>query len=218
MSKPPDPPAGLMAVTPGEWTRVWARVRATAQVKNVGWACAYFADYGDGSNVRPGTETLAAVCSGASDATVKKALAQIREWGLLWRYIEGRKQGRRGIADEYRLTIPDDILARVPMLGPDYRAPQDQVSLQHVLSEHVLSGSGTGIARTPDEAGTGVVRTPHLTNNPDLTTDQATSHAEHGPVVAPVAARLSTGERKSPIELAAWQATQSRQERMRGSA
>lgn len=209
-------------MTPGEWTRVWARVRATAQVKNVGWACAYFADYGDGSNVRPGTETLAAVCSAASESTIIKALATIRGWGLMWRYLEGKKQGRRGVADEYRLTIPDDILARVPMLGPDYRIPVDNplehLSSEQVFSEHLLSGAGTPVLRTPDQAGTPVVRTPHLTNNLDPTTDLTTSHAEHEPVAAPVAAALSTGARKSPIEIAAWQATQSRQERIRGSA
>lgn len=222
MAKPPDPPPGLKAASPGEWMKVWARVRTTGQVKNVGWACAFFADYGDGASVRPGSEMLAAICSEASEKTIKNALKQIREWGLMWRYIEGSKQGRRGVSDTYRLTIPEDIFERVPMLTPDYRVPvdnpQEQVSSEHVLSEHVLSRPGTGVLTTPDEAGTGVLTTPHLTNNLYLATDLATSHAEHGPVAAPVAAKLSTGEPGTPIERAAWQAAQSRNGRMNGSA
>lgn len=217
MTKPPSPPGGLTAVTPGEWTKLWVRVRTTGQVKNVGWACAFFADYGDGANVRPGTAILANVCSGASEATIKKALAQIREWGLMWRYIEGSKQGRRGVADVYRLTIPDDLFKRVPLLTPEYRPPvdnpTDQVLSEHVLSEHVLSGSGTGIARASEQ-----VFSQHPTYPEHLTNHLATSPVVNGSVSTPVAAELSTSGPKTAIERAAWQAAQSRKERMNGSA
>lgn len=222
MAKPPDPPHGLKAASPREWMKVWTRVRAAPSVKCVGAFAAFFADYGDGANVRPGTVILAAVSGEMSDRTVKLALAQIRDWGLMWRYIEGSRQGRRGIADVYRLTIPEDIFARVPMLTPEYRPPVDnpreQVLSDHVISDHVISASGTGDLSAPDQAGTGDLTTPHLTNNLHLTTHLATSHAEHGPVAAPVAAALSTGEPGTPIEMAAWQAAQSRHQRMNGSA
>lgn len=202
--------------------KVWARVRAAPSVKCVGAFAAFFADYGDGANVRPGTVMLAAVSGEMSDRTVKLALAQIRDWGLMWRYIEGSKQGRRGVADVYRLTIPDDVFARVPMLTPEYRAPVDnpseQVSSDHVISDHVISATGTGDLSAPDQAGTGDLTTPHLTNNLHLTNDLATSPVVNGSLITPVTAELSTSEPKTAIERAAWQAAQSRNGRMNGSS
>lgn len=118
MRKPPDPPHGLIAVDPREWMRVWARVIAARSVKCTGAFLAYFADYETGAEIRPGTELLARVC-GMTPRTVIGSLAQIREWELIWRYSEGKKQGRRGMADVYRLTIPHDIFERVPLLDPD---------------------------------------------------------------------------------------------------
>lgn len=142
MQRPPDPPDGLTAVGPREWMRVWARVIAPPSVKLVGAMMAHYADYGDGTEARPGNPKLALVCGGMSNKTVIEALKQLREWGLLWRYQEGRKQGRRGMADVYRLTIPEDAIYRIPMLDPECKEPQEmkaeQVSSQHVLSEHVL--------------------------------------------------------------------------------
>jgi len=122
--KPPDPPVGLRTADPREWMQVWARVIAAPSVKCVGSFCAHFADYETGAEIRPGTELLAKVC-GMTGRTVIGALAQMREWDLIWRYSEGKKQGRRGMADVYRLTIPDDVLWRVPMLDPDWAAAVD---------------------------------------------------------------------------------------------
>lgn len=122
---PPEPPAGLIAVGPHEWMRVWVRVVAPPSVKLVGAMAAHFADYGDGSDIRPGNTVLAAICGGMSNKTVITALAQIRDWGLIWRYIEGSKQGRRKLSDVYRLTIPVDALDRIPMLDPKYEVPVD---------------------------------------------------------------------------------------------
>jgi hypothetical protein len=141
--KPPQPPAGLTAVPPGEWLKVWIRVRAHTSVKAVGFACAYFANYGDGAEIRPGTVMLAAVCGEMSDRTAKLALVQIRGWGLIWRYVEGSKHGRRGMADVYRLTIPEGVLGQVPMLTPGNQVPE-RVSSDHVISDHVISATGTG--------------------------------------------------------------------------
>lgn len=121
----PAPPAGLIAVGPREWMNVWARVIAPPSVKLVGVMAAHFADYSTGAEIRPGNEILAAVSGGMNKRTVLKALEQIREWGLIWRYSEGRKQGRRGMADVYRLTIPENALALIPMLDPEYRQPVD---------------------------------------------------------------------------------------------
>lgn len=118
-------------------------MRAHTSVKAVGFACAYFANYGDGAEIRPGTVMLAAVCGEMSDRTAKLALVRIRDWGLIWRYVEGSKHGRRGMADVYRLTIPDDVLGRIPMLTPGNQVPE-RVSSDHVISDHVISANGTG--------------------------------------------------------------------------
>jgi hypothetical protein len=106
---------------------VWVRVRAAQSVKLVGVMAAHFADYSDGSNIHPGNIILGAVSGEMSTRAVINALAQIREWELMWRYCEGSKQGRRAMADMYRLTIPQDILDRVPMLDPAYRVPTEPV-------------------------------------------------------------------------------------------
>lgn len=123
MRKPPDPPAGLIAVDPREWTRVWLRVITTSSIKCVGMACAAFADYDTGAEIHPGNAVLGLVCGGMTKKTVIGSLAQIRQWGLMWRYTEGSKAGRAGMSDVYRLTIPEDIFERVPMLDPEWRFP-----------------------------------------------------------------------------------------------
>jgi hypothetical protein len=96
-------------------------------VKLVGAMAASFADYGDGTNIHPGNATLAAVCGGMGNKTVISAMAQIRDWGLMWRYQEGRKQGRRKLSDMYRLTIPEDAIGRIPLLDPQYREPVENL-------------------------------------------------------------------------------------------
>lgn len=120
MRRPPDPPPGLIAVDPREWTRVWLRVIASSSVKCVGMACAAFADYETGAEVRPGIPLLMKVCGGMGNKTVGDALKLIRDWDLMWRYLEGSRNGRSGNSDVYRLTIPEDIFGRVPMLDPDW--------------------------------------------------------------------------------------------------
>jgi hypothetical protein len=114
----PEPPEGVAAAERNEWERVWRRVVADPAIKLVGWTAASWAEP-DGTRIFPGARLLAAT-TGLSETTVKNALAVIRQSGLIWRYVEGSKHGRGGLADEYRLTIPDDILDRVPMLTPDY--------------------------------------------------------------------------------------------------
>jgi len=117
----PDPPDGLRAVGPREWLRIWVRVIADPSVKNTGFALASFADYKNGSEVRPGNDLLMKATGIKGDKTVRAALAQIREWGLIWRYSEGRMQGRRGYSDIYQLTQPEDI-SGIPMFSPDWES------------------------------------------------------------------------------------------------
>ncbi len=123
----PRPPPGLLPATPTEWVHVWRRVIVQPSVKLTGFTMASFAEWADGTRIHPGNAVLANV-TGLSDAAVRRALRDIRDkYGLLWRYAEGSKNGRNGGSDEYRLTIPDDIFGRVPMLSPDYEPPPDPV-------------------------------------------------------------------------------------------
>lgn len=124
--EPPRPPAGLQAVTPGEWIQVWRRVRGvTVMVKLTGFALASFADWNDGTRICPGNATLAAVCAESNPKTVERAVSVIRGMGLIWRYVEGSRKGVKGVHDEYRLTFPDEILALIPLLNPDFSVPPE---------------------------------------------------------------------------------------------
>lgn len=118
----PEPPDGLNAVGPSVWLPAWRRVVASPSVKLVGFACASWADWEDGAEVRPGNAVLGLACGAMSKKTVIGALAQIRDWGLIWRYLEGSKNGRAALSDVYRLTFPDDI-SGIPMYSPEWKPP-----------------------------------------------------------------------------------------------
>jgi hypothetical protein len=86
-------------------------------VKCVAFALATYANQ-DGSSIFPGNERLTAVtCQG--DKTVRRALDWLRSGYLIDRVREGSRGGRRGLADEYRLTIPSDLLTRHVLLDPN---------------------------------------------------------------------------------------------------
>jgi hypothetical protein len=161
-ARPPAPPDGLKAVKPNDWIQIWRRVRVqpkaevaafdgeskvkvTTAVKMVGLAGCTFAQYEDGTRVRPGNEVLAAI-TGLNARTVGEAVRTIRQLGFWWQYIDGSGQGRRGIASEYRLTIPADLFDRIPLLTPEldgvaepgYHPMPDQV-----ISDQVISDAGT---------------------------------------------------------------------------
>lgn len=119
MRKVPDPPDGLTAVDPREWTRAWRRVIAAPSVKLVGYLCADWADYRTGANIRPGIPLLMKAAGGMGNKTVGDALQQMRDWGLIWRYHEARLTGVKGDRDIHRLTFPEDI-SPIPMMKPDW--------------------------------------------------------------------------------------------------
>lgn len=128
----PDPPPELklQVVDQRQWLNAWYRVLADAPVKNVGTMLALRADYKTGARSHPGVELLMAMTGIKSDTTVRGALRKIREMGFAWRYVEGSKAPfyiarngeRKRLADEYRLTWPDDVSA-IPMLDPDDEMP-----------------------------------------------------------------------------------------------
>ncbi|MFI7191432.1 helix-turn-helix domain-containing protein [Nocardia nova] len=97
-----------------EWVRILRRVQMTPGTKYLGLMMSTYANF-DGSRVFPGVKKLALVMC-VSEKTAKRALAELRALGM----VERVKQGNRhnGDADEYRLTVPVDLLNR-PMLDPD---------------------------------------------------------------------------------------------------
>lgn len=117
----PEPPQWLTDVDPREWTRAWRRVIANPSVKLTGYACADWADYKTGADIRPGMPLLQKQ-TGLSDTAIRNALRQMRKWGFIWRYYEARLSGIQGDADKYRLTFPEDISA-IPMYAPDWQPP-----------------------------------------------------------------------------------------------
>ena len=137
---------------PNEWLPVWDRVITTTPTKAVGYAVARFAGWDNGGSIRPGNAILARMC-GCSDKSVRVALGQMREWGLLWRYHKGMRQGD---ADTYRLTIPDGALARIPLLDPDWELPVPPTGAvgdaAPVGGTAAVGESGTAVA------GTGALR------------------------------------------------------------
>ena len=149
---PPDPPEGLTAVDRNEWERIWRRVVADPAIKLVGWTAASWADP-DGTRIFPGARKVAA-STGLTETTVKNALAVIRQTGLMWRYVEGSKHGRAGLSDEYRLTVSDDILGRVPMLSPDYEPTGTGRLRTRDLRTRVLS-NGNRSTEVTEQVGSG---------------------------------------------------------------
>jgi hypothetical protein len=111
------PPDEIHGSSRYEWERIVRRVQMPPSVKCVAFALATYANT-DGTSIYPGNERLAAVtCQG--DKTVRRALAWLRGGYLVERVREGSRGGRGGFADEYRLTIPSDLLARHVLLDPD---------------------------------------------------------------------------------------------------
>lgn len=107
----------LVPVDRFEWERVVRRVQTHSTTKYLALVMATYADQ-DGSRIRPGVERLALVMC-VSEKTVKRAFAELRALGLVERTKQGNRH--RGLADEYRLTVPSTLLDE-PMLNPDETA------------------------------------------------------------------------------------------------
>lgn len=108
-----------------EWERIIRRaIIKPPSIKFLGLMMATYAS-ADGSRVRPGQARLAAVM-GTSISTVERGQRTMEKAGFLEMVVKGHSAGRGrsgGYASEYRLTIPSDLLERVPMLDPDEKHP-----------------------------------------------------------------------------------------------
>jgi hypothetical protein len=114
--------AGYENSRPGDWAKVIRRIRFDGVVKGVRGATlklvaltvGSYAEYEDGSRVRPGT-ALIAIDAEISYQTAKRCVAALRDLGLI-RMV--RRSTGRGYSDEYRLALPADLLDRVEVLDP----------------------------------------------------------------------------------------------------
>jgi hypothetical protein len=128
--------SGLAVVGPNDWLPIWHEVKAKPPVKVVGYALLKYADYWDGANIHPGGPLLAAMTD-QTEKTVGKALARMRDWGLIWRYVEGSKHGRGALADEYRLTVPGDLVTRVPLTTAVVSLPDHPNDVPVIYPDHL---------------------------------------------------------------------------------
>jgi hypothetical protein len=132
-----------------EWERILRRIQVSVpSVKLVGFAMATYAS-ADGSNVRPGQRRLAAVL-GTSEMTVRRGQTELEVIGMLEMVFKGHSQGRGqsgGYASQYRLTVPSDLLERVPMLDPDEGNDRTPMNSDSPKDRTSMSGES---GETPD--------------------------------------------------------------------
>jgi hypothetical protein len=177
-----------------EWERIVKASTLTAPVKHTALTVATYTD-GDGTGAYPGTERLVRDTS-LSDKTVRRALETLRDVGLLVRTVVGSSQGRRGVADEYCLAIPVDLIERLEVRPPQRRTPVTRTgdkapkingtpvtgtgdpgrNTGHTFPEHRSDVPGTPVTRS---GNTGTCdRPPDHYHSSDHTSDQT-----RGPVV-----------------------------------
>jgi hypothetical protein len=107
--------------------------------KSLGLLLASYADK-NGTNIHPGEEHLARV-TGLTVRSVRAHLTALREtYCLIERTDRGSAGGRRAIADDYRLVMPDDVTIRIGFIpGEQAKRPaespaglQDQLPIEPV--------------------------------------------------------------------------------------
>ncbi|WP_045746404.1 hypothetical protein [Actinoplanes rectilineatus] len=151
-----------MHATVREWTELLARIRfgtvkvagkslAGARIKAVAYRLANYAD-SDGTRVRPGIARVA-VDVEVDYHTARRVIALLRKLGLL-RLV--RAGGRKGV-DEFRLTLPVDLLDRDDL---EVWSP----SRQRLEIERV-SGSHRGTPKGPEGPGGGESKVPEGSAN-----------------------------------------------------
>lgn len=113
-----------------EWVDVVSRLRldtvqtpktkvAARTIKAIAFRLAWWADGSDGTRVFPGPARIAVVCQ-VDYKTVKRVYEVLRDLRLITLVSAARgPQGKRSrVGDEYRLTIPSDLLDRVQCWSP----------------------------------------------------------------------------------------------------
>lgn len=110
-----------------DWERWLRRCVLPPTTKLVGFVMATYSAR-DGSRVFPGVCRLSAT-TGLSERTVRTALGNLRDAGLIERVAEGGRRGTQAFTDVHRLVIPADLMDRVELLNPE----EDVVPRRHHL-------------------------------------------------------------------------------------
>ena len=92
-----------------QWVPVFRDLSVSPSTKLVGLALATYATSRDGSNAHPGIAELMCATGYGSRTTIVKALAELKTAGLIHQTYAARKGGRSKLADEYQLTLHDDL-------------------------------------------------------------------------------------------------------------
>ncbi|WP_148310222.1 winged helix-turn-helix domain-containing protein [Nocardia otitidiscaviarum] len=131
-----------------DWQQVINRLPKSVLMptdKHVARLMAQFSDP-DGTRIFPGVKLLAR-CMGVSSRTVIRSLEVLRDAGLL---ILVRHGNTRGDADEYRLSVPQNIVELLAL--PDALAPNLHVNscpaARVSLGAYVTSVSPAGVMET----------------------------------------------------------------------
>jgi hypothetical protein len=136
----------------------------------------------DGTKVFPGVKLLAK-CTKRGGRTVKRALARLRELELLTLVASGSRHGL-GRADEYRLTYPENLAERVPMLAPNMSESPIVVPGMSAIEpfeppvETITRGQG-GTDQGPGETGAGATRWPPTNHVPPIDQTMITHGSDH---------------------------------------
>jgi hypothetical protein len=171
----------LQGADPYTWRRIIRRARLGSTATLV---AAILADYAspDGRHVRPGNDRLAAETE-LSDKSIRRAMDKLRDIGLIERVFAGSRMGRRALADEYRLTIPDDLAARVELLEPD-TLQTSPVSVTGDPAGDPVDNPETPVTDTGDPAPPDP-GTPVTDAGTPVTESRNTGHSDRPPNQAP---------------------------------
>ncbi len=93
----------------GEWIITFRRLKLEAPVKCVGYALASYADWNTGNDAFPGVHELARATGYRSNHTIVDGLKVLRDMKLIERRLRGSREGRRGNADMYYLTLTNTL-------------------------------------------------------------------------------------------------------------
>jgi hypothetical protein len=144
-----------------EWERLVRRISMPGHIKLLALTLSTYAD-ADGSRVRPGQGTLAAVI-GVTARTIRRQMTILEDdLGLLQMVSRGGGRGGSGNPAVYRLTVPVDLLERVRLLSP---SEQPEVSPDIQMSGQSDESADTQMSPENDFHRTSDVVTERLTGH-----------------------------------------------------
>lgn len=128
------------AIARYDWHAVIRRSNLTTLTKGFAFIASSYSGR-DGEDIFPGNERLARV-TGMADSTVRKHLKILRDAGLITRVSAANRS--RGLADEYRLTVPSEVekLQELLVLDP-HEQPYTEAVLRGGPVENLLSELGS---------------------------------------------------------------------------